>query len=223
MSGPRICHFLAAFFGENRRVPQAGAKMIQLNQSDDFDDFDDFDDLEIAENSAGDDADTFFVEESSWGYTIHSALQSAPRLAAAQFLSWVLGICSAVIAIGILALPIVTAFTMPDIFHAGPAVLLASVAVYMFWYSSRGTQPAFQIDLAKREIREVVVNRMGRPSKKAAFPFAMIEDVFAVTDQDDRTAQLVLWFRKSDEALAIAEATPGQLVRLRDRIAKDLR
>lgn len=195
-----------------------------MNQLDDFDDFDDFDDLEIEEHSGQTAvADTFFVEESSWGYTIHSALQSPPGLAAAQFISWLVGIFCAVLAVGILALPIVTRFAMPDLFQAGPAVLLACVAVYLFWYSSRGTQPAFQVDIAKKEIREVVVNRVGKPSNKVAYPFAVVEDVFAVTDQDEKTAQLVLWFRKSDEALAIAEATPAQLVHLRDRVANDLR
>lgn len=186
------------------------------------DEFDDLDVIEEVEASSPKDSSTFAVEESSWGYTIHSAIPRSKSLIVAQFVSWVGGILTIVLAFGLIARAFLSAAAPLDAFTVGPAVLLGSVAIYLFWYASRGTQPAFQVDIAKKEVREVVLNRVGRPAKTAVYPFSTIEDVYAVSEQENQVAQLVLWFKKSDDAVSIAQATPGQLVQLRERVAQDL-
>ena len=162
------------------------------------------------------------VQEFSWGYVIRSQMGPTTGTQVAQGISHFLGIFLAIAALGTLALPFFVFGSQITAFGLGGSALFAAMAAYLLWFASRGDTPTVNVDLDNREIREVIENRMGGPTLLGVYPFEEIEDVFAATEEGAEMAQLVLWLRGTDEVICIAQALPGQLVELRDRIASDL-
>jgi hypothetical protein len=167
-------------------------------------------------------APSFRVEDTYWGYIIHSDKGRAVGYAVAQSVSFLLGVAFLTFALGIVALsPLVFGAALSPV-RIGAAVLFGAAAAYLLWFASRGTQTEVHIDTSTRELREVICNRAGRPTTVGTHDFGTITGVFLDGPDHGEIAMLVVQDRDSDYSICLAQAPQGQLLALRDRVARDL-
>ena len=95
-------------------------------------------------------------------------------------------------------------------------------AAYLLWFASRGSVAEVHVDTKDREIREVVPNRVGKPSIVGVYAFDAIGGVFLEVLENTDQLQLVLRYRDTDLHISVALGTEAQLTPLRDRVARDL-
>ncbi|WP_439155770.1 hypothetical protein [Yoonia sp.] len=176
-------------------------------------------------NGHNDDSATpppFSVEETYWGYIVRPERQPSLGIVLAQALSFLAGagLLTASIGTVVFASAVFTGDVGP--MRIGAAVLFGSVAIYLLWFASRGTQPELQVDTSVGEIREVIQNRVGWPTTVGCYGFDAIGGVFMDKHPTDDSAMLILRYRDTAQTLCVAEGAGGQLVPLRDRLGQDL-
>ena len=165
---------------------------------------------------------TFEVEDTYWGYIVRSTRGPSLGVMLSQAGSFFFGACFLTAAAGILLLPSVMFDGDSGAFRIGAATLLASVAAYLLWFASRGTQPEIHVDNSVGEIREVICNRAGRPTTLAVYGFDAIGGVFLDYNESTGLSNLVLRYRNTVQSVPVAEGQEAQLIGLRDRLGHDL-
>lgn len=164
----------------------------------------------------------FSVEETYWGYIVRSGRRPGTAVMLAQGVSFFFGACLLSAAIGILLLPTSMFDGGLGAIRMGAAVLFAAVALYLLWFASRGSVPELHVDTSVAEIREVLVNRVGRPSTVGCYGFDSIGGIFMEEDIETGMATLILRYRNTAQTVFVAEGTVAQLIPLRDRLGRDL-
>lgn len=164
----------------------------------------------------------FSVEETYWGYIVRSGRRPGTAVMLAQGVSFFFGACLLSAAIGILLLPTSMFDGGLGTMRMGAAVLFAAVALYLLWFASRGSVPDLHVDTSIGEIREVISNRVGRPSTVGCYGFDAIGGIFMEHNPDASTDTLVLRYRNTAQTVCVAEGIAAQLTPLRDRLGEDL-
>lgn len=165
---------------------------------------------------------TFTVEDRFWGYAILSGTTLPFGVAFGQAVSFFFGVVFAIAALGILLLPALFFDGGFSAMRVGSAALFGAMAAYLLWFASRGTQTEVHVDKSARQIREVVVNRAGKPTPVATYAFNEIGGVFVEKGDDTALDQLILRYRNTSQVVCVAEGSEAQLVGLRDRLGRDL-
>ena len=165
---------------------------------------------------------SFSMEETYWGYIVRSGRGPALGVALAQAASFFLGACFLTAAVGILVLPTLIFDGDFGAFRIGASTLLGSVAIYLLWFASRGSQPELHVDTSVGEIREVISNRAGKPTTVGCYGFDTIGGVFLEEKEGSDIASLVLRYRNTVQTVHVADGTEAQLISLRDQLARDL-
>lgn len=175
----------------------------------------------------------FALEERDWGYVIRSNEDPSVWAVAGQFGAWAGGIGAALAAAAQWMLPAAAQSLLPAALVGAPlprlALSLALLlgAAVLLWFASRGLRPEVEVDTARREVRQMVRNRAGRPTLVARHDFETIGGV--VLDRGARRgeyrpshAALVLRYRNTVQMLPVVYGRASDLVSLRDRLGRDL-
>lgn len=162
------------------------------------------------------------VEDIYWGYIIRSGRRPGTAIMLAQGVSFFFGACLLSAAVGMLLLPTSMFDAGLGTMRMGAAVLFAAIALYLLWFASRGSVPELHVDTSTGEIREVIVNRVGRPSTVGCYGFDSIGGIFMEEDTETGMATLILRYRNTAQTVFVAEGTVAQLIPLRDRLGRDL-
>lgn len=176
--------------------------------------------LEIQENLIK--PRSFDVEDVYWGYIVRSGRGPSFGVLLGQAFSFFFGVCFLTAALGILLLPTLFFGAEFSPMRIGSATLFGALASYLLWFASRGTEAEVHVDTSMSEIREVICNRAGRPTTVETYSFDSIGGIFVTEADTDGQATLALRYRNTDQTVAVAEASPAQLVQLRDRLGRDL-
>ena len=173
---------------------------------------------------AGDIARTspFEVEDLYWGYKVRSGAGAPFSVMFGQALCFFFGVCLTTATFGVLVLPTLFFDGDAGIMRVGAATLMGAVAFYLLWFASRGTVPEVHVDTRQKEIREVVCNRSGKPTNVAIYSFDEIGGIFLEYDEETAQTYLLLGYLDTNQTIAVAKGTEAQLLRLRDRLARDL-
>jgi len=97
---------------------------------------------------------------------------------------------------------------------------------FFLWYASRGTQTEIHVDTRLAELREVVVNRAGRPTLLSRHGFDAVADVAfdpdGAPDAPRQTGALVIRNEETSALVQVATGSFEALDRLRQRLGRDL-
>lgn len=165
---------------------------------------------------------SFAVEDIYWGYIVKSGRGTPVGLALVQIVSFFFGVSFLTAAAGMMLVPTLMMDGDLGPMRIGAAVLLGAVAFYLLWFASRGSQPELHVDTSTGEIREVIVNRAGRPTTVGCYGFDTIGGVFLEPHTVENWATLVLRYRNTAQTVTVAQGIEAQLIPLRDRLAQDL-
>lgn len=161
------------------------------------------------------------VDEMRWGYILHRGANSQPNDVmplVATFFS---------VAFGIAAL---ATWMIPGVMFNGAAIgikLALSTAmvagtVCLRRYSRRAGYASVEIDVFKREIREIVTRCSGKAHVVSRYQFPDIGGVFIRRSRSSGDASLVLRYKKTSIGTEIASGSLWEMEALRDRIGHDL-
>ncbi|MFQ1700647.1 hypothetical protein ACJ5NV_08630 [Loktanella agnita] len=164
----------------------------------------------------------FTVDDTYWGYIVRSGRGPAIGIMLAQAASFFLGACFLTAALGILILPMMGLADNLGAIGIGAAVMFMTVAAYLLWFASRGTQSEVHVDTSVGEIREMICNRTGKPTLVGAYGFDTVSGIHIEEQAEGQQAQLVMQHRNGAHHLIIAEGSAAQLISLRDRLGQDL-
>ena len=165
----------------------------------------------------------FVVEDTYWGYVVRCTEAEPIWVRIAQGAAWFAGICFAIAAVGLWAVPM-TQFEAEILpMKLGATFVLSGIAVYLLWYASRGTHSELQVDTSQGEVREIVRNQAGRPTLLGRHGFDAIGGVLIdrSTLRQGR-ACLVLRYGNTAQFMPVAWGFEAELKALRDRMGHDL-
>ena len=160
------------------------------------------------------------VETQPWGYTVRSGNKPPLDVVVGQVLAYFLGVCFVTAGFGLLLLPGSSLGAEVGPLRIGAATLFGAGAAYLLWFSSRGGLVDIQIDVAHKEIREVILNRVGKPTVVSRYAFSDIGGVYIETGAGEAPAQLVLGYRGN--MILVAEGDTDDLNVLRTQLSRDL-
>ena len=160
------------------------------------------------------------VERQPWGYVIRSGNRPPMDVLIGQIIAYFFGVCFVTAGLGLLILPGFFPDTEMGTMRIGAATLFCAGSAYLLWFASRGGQVEVQIDRTDFVIREVIPNRVGKPTVLAAYAFADIGGVFLETAAGSAPAQLVLGYRGN--LILVAEGEVDELTALRTQLSRDL-
>ncbi len=166
---------------------------------------------------------SFAVDETYWGYVVRCTEAESSWVQIAQGMAWFLGICFAIAALGLWAVPMTQfgAEILP--MKLGATFVLSGIAVYFLWYASRGTHSEMQIDTSLGEVREIVRNQAGRPTLLGRHGFDAFGGVsIERTPHQHGHARLMLHYGNSGQFMIVAWGQEADLVALRDRMGHDM-
>ena len=166
---------------------------------------------------------SFAIDETYWGYVVRGTDGVPMRVQIAQGMAWFTGICFAIAALGMWAIPM-TQFqgeVLP--MKLGTTIVMVGFAAYLLWFASRGTHSELQFDTRLGEVREIVRNQAGRPTLIGRYGFDAIGGVH-IDRSATRHGQACLVLRQGNTAqfIPVAWAQERQLLGLRDRLGMDL-
>lgn len=161
-----------------------------------------------------------WIEKQDWGYVIRSGNRPPLDVLIGQVLAYFFGVCFVTAGLGLLLLPSLLFDSGVGPLRIGAATLFGAGAAYLLWFASRGGRVDVQIDTNAREIREVIQNRVGKPSVVGRYAFADIGGVFLDTAAGAAPAQLVIGYR--GQMILVAEGETEELTALRAQLSRDL-
>ena len=164
--------------------------------------------------------DSLCVNAQPWGYVIRSGTKPPFGVILGQVLAYFMGVCFVTAGFGLLLLPGFGGEAGVGPLHIGAATLLCAGAAYLLWFSSRGGLVEVQIDTTAKEIRELIQNRVGKPSVIGRYAFNDIGGVYVETGSGAAAAQLVLGYRGN--MVLVAEGDSDELTVLRTQLSRDL-
>ncbi len=167
----------------------------------------------------------YALEEREWGYVVFPIGEVSPWAVLSQLAAWAAGVAAGVAAAAIWLVP--SAVDAMALARVGLTGALLVTAALLLWFASRGLRPEVEIDLRRREVRQMVRNRAGRPTLVARYGFDRIGGV--VLDRSAGRGQyrpshaaLVLRYRNTAQMLPVVYGRASDLMALRDRLGRDL-
>jgi len=167
------------------------------------------------------------LAETYWGYVIRSPQRVPLAMLLGQALAGVGGIGCLLMAGALWLVPGASFNGDVMVMKLMGSALLLMLGALLLWFANRGTAAEWHIDTTRGEIREMLLNRTGRPSLLSRYGFDAIGGVVI-----DRVSQrgrlptghacLVLRVGNSAQFLALAIASESELAPLRDRLGRDL-
>jgi hypothetical protein len=172
----------------------------------------------------------YLIQETYWGYILRSSARPDMTVLAAQGASWLLGIL-ALAGVGALWFgPSAAAAAELFGFRIGFSTLLTSLGMFLLWFASRGSLAEVQVDTARGEVREVLCNRVGRPTVLGRYGFDAFLDVRlepvgghgSAGRRKQGDVVVVLQFRNTSHRIEVVAGSRDDLTSLQDRLAVDL-
>ncbi len=163
------------------------------------------------------------VEKTYWGYIIRAADRDGWVVRGLQGVALFIGVASACAAFGMWLTP-------GALLHGEVALIklilsgfLVGIAVVMLRYANRGTEVELQVDTNMNELREVVRNRVGKPTLLGRYRFDVVGGVFLDRARaGDGRAALMLRYRNTAQVLEVAVGPLHRMEALRDQLGQDL-
>ena len=158
----------------------------------------------------------FRIEETFWGYRIVPngivpcrmvMLQVSALIGGAAFLAAAVTV--------VMANPADVLFRLPVLLG------IAAIGVALLWCATRGALVQFEVDVLQAEVREVVRHRTGHATVLARYGIDCIGGVF-IQRCGQTGASLKLRYRNTSRTMTIAAGDEADLMRLRDRLGRDL-
>lgn len=156
------------------------------------------------------------VQDMEVGYLIRTECNPGRDVLFMQHSSMVLGVIS-IAGAGLLAI-FPTSGLGPLTW--GIVVILLALATLMFDFARQRQQCEFEVDLGRRELREMGRNRSGRMRVVARYRFDTVSGLFI--DQRRGQPALVLRLGQSERVLPVASGPREDLVPLARRLGQDL-
>lgn len=157
------------------------------------------------------------VEETCWGYRIVPGTGPRPGLVVQQVLAMVAGAACVAAAVVLLS----AGFGAGLMLRLPPIAVALAAGGLLMWYASRGSVVQIEIDTRQAEVRAVVTNRTGRATVMGRHGFDSIGSVFILRPAAGQPT-LTLRYRRTARQLHVATGPEDDLVRLRDRLGRDL-
>ena len=165
----------------------------------------------------------FEIDETYWGYIIHSKDGPGLSVVILQGLAMFFGACMLAVAIGLLIVPQMTTGSLDMTMRAVAAVLFFSSAIFLLWFGTRGVETELQIDNTLGEVREVLRNRAGKSTLVGRYGFDAIGGVFLDRSSGKKgEAVLMLRYRNTSQVLPVARGSVAALEALRNRLGQDM-
>jgi len=162
------------------------------------------------------------LEDTSWGYIIERKRTGVTANEIIVAGAWALGIALLVSAFGMLVSPVGYDSTETIVMKGGLALLVAAIGVRLVWYSSRGTETELQVDLTLGEVRQVVRNKVGKPTLLSKYAFEDIGSVFIDRRKGLRSnGVLLLRYKNTTKLIQAAIGPVLGLEAMRDRLGRD--
>lgn len=163
------------------------------------------------------------IEDTGWGYII---ARSAGRVTARELVvagAWSMGIALLISAAGMLISPAGYQTYETFVMKLGLALLVGAIGLRLVWYSSRGTETELQVDRNFGEIRQVVRNKVGKPTLIGKYLFEDIGGVY-IDRRKGKGAHcaLMLRYKNTSQVIQAAVGPLDSLEALRDRLGHDL-
>lgn len=156
------------------------------------------------------------VHEIEVGYAIHTECRPGRDVLLMQYVSMVFGVL-AIVGAGLLA--IVPTAGLGSLTW-GIIVILLALATLMFDFARQRTQCEFEVDLGRRELREIGRNRSGGTRVVDRYGFDAVSGLFI--DQRRGQSALVLRLGQSERVLPVAMGTREELAPLARRLGQDV-
>lgn len=157
-----------------------------------------------------------FIQEMEVGYLIRTEYQPDRDVLLMQFASMVLGVVS-IAGAGLLAVFPTNALGP---LTWGVVVILLALATLMFDFARQRQKCEFEVDLERRELREMGQSRSGRMRVVARYRFDAVSGLFI--DQRRGQTALVLRLGQSERILPVALGAREDLVPLARRLGQDV-
>jgi len=163
------------------------------------------------------------TNETYWGYIVRC--QNCDR-SVAIVLQWVLafvGMSLLVAALGFWLLP--GSAMSPDVtgLKLAMSTLSGVLGVTLIWFASHGKQYEIHVDLARSELREVLRNEKGNVRVQNRMKFEDVEAVFIeFSEEENAKSNLMLRLANSTHLIEVAHDHEKNLVRLHDRLTRDI-
>ena len=161
-------------------------------------------------------SDGYLIEDRPTGYVIQSLAPVSILRCALQTATMVAG--SLLIAGSIATLMFVS---LDDLLLAAPLVLgLFGLGLLVIRLASCALRTQFQVDMVRREVREIATARTGALTVWARYPFERFESVFI--DRSEPVPRLCLRLSGTQGRLVLTDGDDRQLGLLRDRLGRDI-
>ena len=165
---------------------------------------------------------SFEIVRMDWGYALRPLMKVQKRILVGQALSYIIGVCLAVVALGTFLVPILFLDGALTSLRIGAAGISGAVAAYLLWFASRGTQSEVQIDFETETIRAVVPHRGGAPTLLGAYPFSAFSALLRRPAGVAGLSDLALQAKDGGSALWLARAETAEIAALQSRLERDL-
>ena len=158
----------------------------------------------------------FRIEETFWGYRIVPRGIVPCRMVMLQLTALAGGAIFMAAAVSVvMANPADILFRLPILLGIG------AIGAALLWCATRGALVQFEVDAMQSEVREVVRHRTGRATVLARYGIDCVGGVF-IQRCGQTGASLKLRYRNTARTMTIAAGDEADLMRLRDRLGRDL-
>lgn len=165
---------------------------------------------------------SFEIVRMDWGYALRPRLRVQKRLLLGQIVSYLIGVCCAVAALGTLMLPILFFDGALTSLRVAAAGMFGVVATYLLWFASRGTRSELHIDFETETIRALVPHRGGAPTLLGAYPFSAFKSLMRRPAGYEGQSDLTLQPKAGGPPLWLARAETTEILALQSRLERDL-
>ncbi|WP_375256317.1 hypothetical protein [Yoonia sp.] len=165
---------------------------------------------------------SFEIVRMDGGYALRPLMKVQWRILVGQFLSYLIGICFAVVALGTFLVPVLFFDGALTSLRIGAAGMSGAVAAYLLWFASRGTRSEVQIDFETELIRALIPHRGGAPTLLGVYPFSAFSALLHRPSGLAGLSDLALQPKDGGSALWLARAETAEIAALQSRLERDL-
>lgn len=161
------------------------------------------------------------LTETYWGYSIDDGTDADHGEDIAGAAMRFLGLVLLLSAYGQWLLPASMFAGDPFLMKASLAAVLGASGVAIYWIAARGRRPVVEVDLSRRELRDVKITAQGARRVHRIIQMSAVESAFIRRRSDEGPDELHLNLT-SGAPLHIANGTEAELMPLYRRLAADM-
>lgn len=161
--------------------------------------------------------------ETYWGYIIRERIRDRSVATLKQWTSAFFGVSLLAALVGFWILP--GSLVSQDVigFKLGLSAVMGAMAFALLWFASYGTNYEVQIDLARKEMREVLRTNRGAARIMNRVKFEDIDAVHIARSADqDAKSELLVRMATSSDWVVLACDYEEHLLRLHGRVSRDV-